>query len=481
MEIWFWVFIAHIILNGLLMISMIFLERKTLSSIISWLTILTFFPFVGFILYIVSGSGLSIRIKRMLKKHQLYEVEYDKMINQYLATQQELNDLSEDKGLITCGYNYGSVLCPKNDVKFYICGQDVLEDLVDDLEKAKYSINIQYYIFADDSTGKRVMNTLIKKAREGVSVKLIYDSIGCLGAPRRFFRKLKKAGGKVAEFFPPFGYIRMINLKMNYRNHKKIVVIDGQVAYTGGVNLRNDHMGKKKKVSPWRDTHIKVQGPGVYPLQTAFLNDWRYLKKEKVSSVEYVEQGLYPMPEKFGNAYLQVITSGPNDRIQYIKETFIKLITNAKKEILIQTPYFIPDESFMCALRIAIASGVKVKIMVPHKPDKRYIYMVTLSYLKDIVELGAEVYLYEGFLHSKTIVVDDNKVSVGTCNLDNRSFGLNFEDTVIIYDKNLNTEYKGYYEQDLQNCMLADLQYFKKKRWITKFLQAIFRLFSPIL
>ena len=178
---------------------------------------------------------------------------------------------------------------------------------------------------------------------------------------------------------------------------------------------------------------------------------------------------------------MQVIVSGPNDPIQYIKETFIKLITNAKSEILIQTPYFIPDESFMSALRIAIASGVKVKIMVPHKPDKKTIYMVTLSYLKDIMELGAEVYLYEGFLHSKTIVVDNNKVSVGTCNLDNRSFGLNFEDTVLIYDKDLNEEYRKYFESDLSNSFKADSQYFKKKRWLTKFLQAIFRLFSPIL
>lgn len=481
MSPWFWVFIAYVAGNFLLLVSMIFFERKTLTSIISWMTILTVLPFFGFLLYIVFGSGLSIRVRRMLSKHKLYEVEYDKVINQYLATDQEVNDLHEDMGLVKCGYNYGSVLCPKNDVKFFIDGEDVINALIADIESAKKTINIEYYIFADDSTGKRVMNALIKKAKEGVAVRLIYDSIGCLGAPRRFFRKLKKAGGQVAEFFPPFGYIRLLNLKMNYRNHKKIVVIDGKIAYTGGINIRDDHMGKKKRVSPWRDTHIRIEGTGVFPLQTAFLNDWRYVKKEKLPSAHYYKQGFYAKPSTSGKAYLQVIVSGPNDTIQYIKETFIKLITNAKKEILIQTPYFIPDESFMCALRIAIASGVKVKIMVPHKPDKRTIYMVTLSYLKDIMELGAEVYLYEGFLHSKTIVVDDNKVSVGTCNLDNRSFGLNFEDTVLIYDKNLTEEYKSYFEQDLQSCTKVEFEYFKKKRWLTKFLQAIFRLFSPIL
>ncbi len=481
MDLWFWIFITQIGMNFLLLISMIFLERKSLSSIISWMTILTAFPVIGFILYIVSGSGLSIRIKRMLKKHQLYEFEYDKAITEYLSTQEEVKFLSEDMGLINCAYNYGSVLCPKTDIKFFVWGQDKIDALVKDLESAKSSINIEYYIFADDSTGKRVMDVLIRKAKEGVSVNLIYDSIGCLGAPRRFFRKLKKAGGQVAEFFPPFGNIRLINLKMNYRNHKKIVVIDGKIAYTGGINVRDDHMGKKKRVSPWRDTHIRIEGPGVYPLQTAFINDWRYVKKEDLESIDYIKKGYYPTPERFGNSYMQVVVSGPNSPIQYIKETFIKMITNAKAEILIQTPYFIPDESFMSALRIAIASGVKVKIMVPHKPDKRTIYMVTLSYLKDIAELGAEVYLYEGFLHAKTIVVDDNKVSVGTCNLDNRSFGLNFEDTVIIYDKKMNAEYKDYFAEDLANSQKVDVEYFKKKRWLTKFLQAIFRLFSPIL
>ena len=481
MNVWFWIFIAHLGLNFILLISMIFLERKSLSSVISWITVLTVMPIVGFILYIVSGSGLSIRIKQMLAKYQLYEFEYDKAINEYLATKEEEKSLSDDMGLIKCGYNYGSVLCPKTDIKIYTSGHEKIKALIQDLKNAKKSINIEYYIFADDETGKSVMNVLIEKAKAGLEVNLIYDSIGCLGAPRRFFRKLKKAGGHVAEFFPPFGNIRLINLKMNYRNHKKIVVIDGKVAYTGGINIRNDHMGMKKRVSPWRDTHLRIEGPGVYPLQTAFLNDWRYVKKEKLSSFEYIKKDFYPTPEKFGSAYMQVITSGPNSPIQYIKETFIKMITNANNEILIQTPYFIPDESFMTALRIAIASGVKVKIMVPSKPDKKTIYMVTLSYLKDIAELGAEIYLYDGFLHSKTIVVDNNKLSVGTCNLDNRSFGLNFEDTVLIYDEKLTEEYKRYFENDLKSSVQVGLEYFYKKRWLTKFLQTIFRLFSPIL
>lgn len=482
MSVWFWVFIAYISINFLLFLSMIFLERKKLSSVISWTTVLTIFPIFGYLLYICFGSGLSIRVRRLIANYKLFEVGYDEVINRYNVTQSEvLENLANNEGVIKCCYCYGSTLCPKNDVKIFINGVDKINALIQDLENAKESINIEYYIFANDEVGKRVMDVLIRKAREGVKVKLIYDSIGSLKAPRRFFRRLRKAGGDVAEFFPPFAHIRKVNLKLNYRNHKKIVVIDGKIAYTGGINIRDDHLGKNKKVSPWRDAHLRIEGTGVYPLQNIFLNDWRYVKKENYTSEKYINDGLFPEVSRNGDAYLQVVTSGPDNQIQKIKEVFIKMITNAKESILIQTPYFVPDSAFRAALRIALASGVKVKIMLPAKPDYRTIFWVSLSYLKEFVELGAEVYLFDGFLHSKAIVVDDNMLSIGTSNLDHRSFGLNFEDTVILYSKKLNEEYREYFKDDLLKSQAADLLYFKRKRWLTKFAQAIFRLFSPIL
>ena len=178
---------------------------------------------------------------------------------------------------------------------------------------------------------------------------------------------------------------------------------------------------------------------------------------------------------------MQVVVSGPDSPVQNIKETYVKFLTNAKSSVLIQTPYFVPDETFMSALRVALASGVKVKIMMPAKADHKTVFWVSLSYLKEAVELGADVYFYEGFLHSKVLVVDDEVMSVGTCNIDNRSFALNFEDTVILYSAKLNAEYRKYFQEDLVHCQYADILYFKKKKWLTKFAQAIFRLFSPIL
>ncbi len=481
MNVWFWVFIAYISINFLLFLSMVFLERRKLSSIISWTTILTILPIVGYLLYIVFGSGLSVRVRKMIADHKLYEVEYDEAIANYLLSDESSKEkLKDEMGMISCCYKYGSIICPGNDIQFFLFGDDKINALLTDIENAKESINMEYYIFADDNVGKQVMDALIKKAKEGVKVRLIYDSVGCLHAPRRFFRKLKKAGGEVAEFFPPFAHIRLINLKLNYRNHKKIVVIDGKIAYTGGINIRDDHMGRKKRVSPWRDCHIRMIGSGVYPLQNAFLNDWRYANKENFTASKYVEEGLFPKPEIGGDAFVQVVCSGPDSEVQNIKEVYIKMLTNAKKSILLQTPYFVPDEAFLSALRIALASGVEVKIMLPSKPDYRTIFWVSLSYLKEFAELGAEIYLYDGFLHSKVVVVDDMLMSVGTCNLDHRSFALNFEDTVIIYSKQCNAQYRKYFDHDIVHCKPADTMFFKRQRWLTKFAQAIFRLFSQI-
>ena len=203
MNAWFWIFIAYISTNFLLFLSMVFLERKKLSSIISWTTVLTFLPILGYLLYIVFGSGLSFRVKRMIANHKLYEVEFDEKVADFLISDETAKQKlkNSDMGLIKCCYNYGSIICPGNDVKVFYNGQDKLNALLADLENAKESINMEYYIFADDETGKAVMDVLIRKARDGVKVHFIYDSIGCLHASRRFFKQLKKPAARLQNFF----------------------------------------------------------------------------------------------------------------------------------------------------------------------------------------------------------------------------------------------------------------------------------------
>lgn len=483
MHNWFELLITIVAcVNFLFLIVMVFLEQRKPQYIIAWLTVMTFLPVIGFGLYVIFGSGLSVRTRRMIRKKSISERDIIRNIKGIQTLEEAKLDgiLKDDKELVSLCYSYGSYPLPGNDIKIFTSGLEKINALKRDLKNAKSSINLEYYIFADDRVGKEIMEILCAKAKEGVDVKLIYDSVGSRKAPRRFFRKLEKAGGQVGEFFPPFMHIRLINLKLNYRNHRKLAIIDGMIGYTGGVNIRDDHLGKNKKLSPWRDTHIRIEGGGCYALQNIFLDDWRYCKNDNTPPKLYLENGLFPSPKIFGNATIQVVNSGPDSQIQKIKETFVQMITNAKERVYIQTPYFIPDDVFTSALRIAASSGVDVRIMVPFIPDKKTVYLATLSYLKEMAEMGIKIYLYNGFLHSKAILIDSNKLSIGTCNTDNRSFGLNFEDTVIIYSNELNKEYSKIFEKDISKSKEVGINYFQKKRWITKLLQAIMRLLSSL-
>lgn len=483
MHNWFELLITIVAcVNFLFLIVMVFLEQRKPQYIIAWLTVMTFLPVIGFGLYVIFGSGLSVRTRRMIRKKAISERDIIRNIKGIQTLEEAKLDgiLKDDKELVSLCYSYGSYPLPGNDIKIFTSGLEKINALKRDLKNAKSSINLEYYIFADDRVGKEIMEILCAKAKEGVDVKLIYDSVGSRKAPRRFFRKLEKAGGQVGEFFPPFMHIRLINLKLNYRNHRKLAIIDGMIGYTGGVNIRDDHLGRNKKLSPWRDTHIRIEGGGCYALQNIFLDDWRYCKNDNTPPKLYLENGLFPSPKIFGNATIQVVNSGPDSQIQKIKETFVQMITNAKERVYIQTPYLIPDDVFTSALRIAASSGVDVRIMVPFIPDKKTVYLATLSYLKEMAEMGIKIYLYNGFLHSKAILIDSNKLSIGTCNTDNRSFGLNFEDTVIIYSNELNKEYSKIFEKDISKSKEVGINYFQKKRWITKLLQAIMRLLSSL-
>lgn len=469
-------------LNFLLLLGMVFVERRKPENIIAWLTAMTFLPILGFILYVIFGSGLSVRIRRMIKRKSISERDIIRNIKGIQTLEEARVDeaLLKNRELVSLCYSYGSYPLPGNDIQIYTNGEDTVKALKEELLKAKSSINIEYYIFAKDKIGNEIMDILCQKAREGLDVKLIYDSVGSRKAPRRFFKKLERAGGKVGEFFPPFMHIRLINLKINYRNHRKIVVIDGKVGFTGGINVRDDHLGRSKKLNPWRDTHIKIEGSGVYGLQNVFLDDWRYCKNDSTPPRIYLDNGYFPSPTICGDATVQVLSSGPDCQEQRIKEVFVQMITNAKERVYIQTPYFIPDDVFFAALRIAVKSGVDVRVMIPKKPDKKTVYLATLSYLKEVSELGVKAYLYNGFLHSKTILVDDDILSIGTCNMDNRSFGLNFENTVIIYSNELNKQHQDIFEEDLKNSNEIDKNYFNKKSFLTKMLQAIMRLLSSL-
>lgn len=476
-----YIFNIILVFNFLFVVLMIFRERKKPEIIVSWLLLVCFLPIVGFVFYVLFGSGLSFKNKKMLRRKIFYDDKYQNFYRQVVEEETVIKSKRVSNLIKYNLINSKAVPTFNNNIKFFVDGKAKIESLIDDIKKAKHSINMEYYIFSDDFVGEEVMQALCDKAKEGVKVKLIYDSVGCLGAPRRFFRKLKKAGGEVKEFFPPLFYIRLVNLKMNYRNHRKIAVIDGKIGYVGGINIRKDHLGYKKKVSPWRDAHIRVKGQAVYALQNTFFNFWQFCNNKNIETQKYINEGYFPKFKKQGDVISQIITSGPNNDTDNIKETMIKMISIAEKQIILQTPYFVPDEMFLNALKQAVLSGVKVKIMLPQKPDKKIVYLASLSFVKSLIEVGAEVYLFKGFLHSKALIVDGYAMCLGTANADYRSFSLNFEIDMVLYNSKKVEEYLKLCEIDFAESQKINLAFYKKKHVFSKIGQTLIRLFAPIL
>lgn len=467
-------------LNLLAIVAMIFIERKKPEIIISWLLLFSIFPIGGFIIYVLIGSGLSVKTKKMLRRKKFYNDNY---VNYYHELINDERDIKNHKAYSLVRYNMiasSSVPTFGNNVQIFTNGNEKIDALLRDIKNAKHSVNIEYYIFGDDEIGRKVMDALIQKAKEGVAVNLIYDSVGSLKTKRKFFRPLRKAGGKVKEFFPPLFYIRLINLKMNYRNHRKIVVIDGKIGYVGGINIRGDHCGQNPRLAPWADTHIRVEGQAVYTLQNEFLNFWQFCNKENIETNKYVELGFFPDIGKMGNTVIQTITSGPDESNHEIKQNMLKMFQVAKEEIVLETPYFVPDEIFMNAVKMAIQSGVKFKLIIPGKPDKKFVYHATLSFAKEFVDMGGQLYIFDGFMHAKTITIDDFALSVGTANADNRSFALNFEINAVLYDPALNAQYRKHLQNVMAQSKKVDANYFKEKSWWVKFKQLFFRLFAPL-
>src|SRR5699024_3591760 len=277
--------------------------------------------------------------------------------------------------------------------------------------------HLLYYIIRHDHLGTQIANVLIKKAKEGVEVRLLYDDMGSRSLSRRFIKRMEDANIQVGAFFPP--KIPKINFKVNFRNHRKLAIIDGEIGYIGGFNIGDEYLGKSAKFGYWRDTHLRIDGDATRMMQTRFILDWNQASRHHVGYNERYFQGASGTA---GDVGIQVVSSGPAQEWEQIKYGYIKLILSAKEYVYIQTPYFIPDESLLDALRIAAMSGVKIKIMIPIKPDHIFVYWATLSHVGELLNEGAEIYLYQnGFLHAKTIVVDGELSSVGTANIDVRS------------------------------------------------------------
>ncbi len=476
------------IINTILAIVMIFVEKRQAQSVIAWLSVMVFLPIIGFILYILLGSGLGLRTRLMLKKTNMANVINNKEMREIIVSHNYVFDkntnaiLSKYHELIEFNYTWAdSILTNNNKVQFFNDGLEKFNALKEDIKNAKNHIHLDYYIFANDTIGKEILELCISKLKSGVKVKIIIDSVGSLKTRRRHFKQFIKAGGEFCEFFPPIIPLKLFNFKMNYRNHRKIAVIDGKIGYVGGINLRLDHMGFDKRLKPWRDAHIRIEGTGVFGLQSTFLSDWRFSKNDYKYPIRYLSSEYFPESEKIGDCPIQVVTSGPNNDKCEIKNCLVKMINLAKRNIRIQTPYFVPDEVYLDSIKLAKASGIDVEIMIPEIPDKRFVYYASLSYLSDLVKLGVKVYTYRGFLHSKTMTIDDEICTVGTCNSDIRSFKLNFEINTVIYNKSFTEQVVNAFKNDRANSDIFDEKKIKQLSFYKRFKMNLFRLFTPIL
>ncbi|MEK3683716.1 cardiolipin synthase [Paenibacillus sp. FSL R10-2736] len=468
-------------INILLALGFLFIERREAGYTWAWLMVLFFIPILGFVLYIFFGRNLKKKnfYHLFIEEQEFVQAETDRQLASLQDEVQEISPwLQKYTELITMNIRSShGLLSSDNDIVIYSDGHQKFDALFEDIRSARTEINIQYYIIQPDALGRKLRDALTRKAEEGVKVRLLYDEVGSKRIAPGFFKELRAAGGEVEVFFPSL--LRPLNFRINNRNHRKLCIIDGMTAYIGGFNVGDEYLGLDKKFGYWRDTHLRITGNAVNHIQGRFILDWHQAGKHKRG--DYEEFSFYTGGHT-GTSPVQIITSGPNSETEHLKNMYIKLILSARKSVYIQTPYFIPDTSFMDACKIALLSGVDLRIMIPNKPDHPFVYWATWAYAGDLLNYGAKILLYEnGFLHAKTIVADGEVASVGTMNIDSRSFRLNFEVNAIVYDRQVAAQLEDLFLQDSLLSSELTPERYKGRSLMIKLKEGISRLLSPIL
>ncbi len=470
----------------------IFLENRDPSKTIAWLLLFVVFPIGGFIIYILCGQN--VRRKKIFKTQKIFSdikvsdlfnniKEFDNLLfveKQAIVDNIIFNDSSMDnsKRVMSLLLNTGRIpFTLNNDIKILTNGNQKFDEMIKDLKKAKHHIHMEYYIIKNSEIGNKIKDILIKKANQGVKVRILYDDVGCwrLWFDRKFFDDMREHNIEVYPFLK--STIPFLNRRLNYRNHRKIAVIDGKIGYTGGINIGDEYLGKNKKFGFWRDTHMKIKGESVYMLQLTFLLDWYFATKNRIFDGEY-----FPSISYKGDSIVQIAASGPDSDWEVIHQAYFSAISKAKNRIYIQTPYFIPDESVLMALKTAALSGVDVRIIFPQIADHKIVHLASSSYFKDILKTGGKVYLYKkGFMHSKILLIDDDICSVGSANMDLRSFMINFEVNGFIYDEKVTKRLEKDFMEDIENSEEIKYEDYINRSIVQKIKESAARLFSAVL
>jgi len=474
-----------LIVYGILLVSVclwIVFETRSSTKTLAYLLGCIFLPVFGMLFYLTVGINYW-RTKFYAKKSKSDQKLLDllqKQIIQYSRVMVKSGDLVEGdhaelaRMLIK---DQQSPLTRKNSLKLLLNGEEKFPELLSALESANHHIHLEYYIYEQDEIGTAIIELLIRKAKSGVQVKMIYDDFGSPSIKNKIEKRMREAGVEIFPFHKIHFYL--LANRINYRNHRKIVVIDGQTGFVGGINVSEKYINKKKGQLYWRDTHLRIDGPGVYYLQYLFLSDWNFCCSGTVDPNDTY------FPEKIkskGDSLVQIVASGPDSNQPLVLYSILQAIYLAKEEILITTPYFIPGDNIMDALRIAASSGLLVKLLVPGKSDSRFVNAASKANYYDLLQSGVEIYLYhKGFVHAKTLVIDGKMSMIGTANMDYRSFELNFEVNALVYDKKFSANMRDVFLNDLQSAKKINVNDWYKRPFYFQLLEKIARLFSPSL
>jgi len=461
-------------------------DTRNNTKTLAYLLLVTFLPIIGIIFYF--SFGINYRKRKMYSKKLLNDDNLAKKLKadifQYSKNTFEQNNEAVKKSrelALMLLRDSTSPLTANNSVKLLVNGENKFPEVLKALGEAKNHIHIEYYIYEDDNIGKTIESILIRKVKEGVAVRFIYDDFGSRAIRRKLVKRLKNGGVKVFPFSKII-FIAFAN-RLNYRNHRKIIVVDGKTAFTGGINVSDRYINDGNNTNKlfWRDTHLRIDGPGVKYLQYLFLCDWNFCAKDSVQP----DEEYFPREKYFSvsaNKVVQIAASGPDSDIPTIMFSLLQAINLATKEILITTPYFIPGNSLIDALIIAALSGISVKLLVPGISDSRLVNLAARSYYDDLLTAGVDIYQYKkGFVHAKTMVTDGSTSIIGTANMDQRSFDFNFEVNAIVYDPETANQLRSIFFEDLKNAERIDVTAWKQRPWYKLLIEQTARLISPLL
>lgn len=456
-----------------LMIIHVLMDNRQPAKTMAWALVIYFVPFVGMIFYLF--FGVNTRRERLVSQRSMNQLTKRSMLE--FVEQQGLRVAQSHKPMVDLFINQNLAMPFKdNSFDIYNDGYAFFPDLLAAIGKAKSHIHFDFYIFDDDALGMLIADALIDRAHEGVEVRVIYDDVGCWNVSHKFFERMREEGIEVCAFLP----VRFPSFtsKVNYRNHRKIIVIDGKVGFVGGMNIALRYV-KGKDGKPWRDTMVKVEGSAVYGLQRAFLVDWYFVDRTLISDRKYYPQPLVSAPN---NRIAQTVTSSPISSNPEIMQGYVRLILAARRYIYIESPYFLPNEPVLFALKTAALGGLDIRIIVPWKTDAGMAEWGGRSYLREMVEAGVSVYLYTGgFLHSKMLICDDSLVSCGSTNFDFRSFENNFESNTFIYDEDTALRFKAIFLDDqTQTVEFKNVERRMKPKFPMRLWESIARMLSPL-